>query len=51
MGTGSVTPWFLRLFRVCRRCLSPGMWFSQTKNQKNHSNCTLVGRDVTFFPQ
>ena len=23
MGTGSVALWLLRLFRVCRRCLSP----------------------------
>ena len=29
MGTGSVALWFLRLFWVCRRCLSPfsdGQW-------------------------
>ena len=30
MGTGSVTTWFLRLFGVCRRCLSP---FSTTRLQ------------------
>ena len=30
MGTGSVALWFLRLFRVCRRCLSP---FSTTRLQ------------------
>ena len=30
MGTGSVALWLLRLFRVCRRCLSP---FSTTRLQ------------------
>ena len=47
MGTGSVTLWFLPLFRVCRRCLSPfsdGEFRTTVEKGDRH-------RAATVFPQ